>query len=83
MIAITHTHEGGTMIEGSRRGDGVWEILQGLHDIEKLEAEGRQVQRRLDGTGTFMNFGTPASGGWRERLLVRREEIARGARLLA
>jgi len=29
-ISITHTHADGTLIEGSRRGDGVWEILRGL-----------------------------------------------------
>ena len=46
-----------------------------LRRIEKLEAEDRQVQRRLDGTDKFMNFGTPASGECRERLLVRKEEI--------
>ena len=30
MITITHTHEGGTLIEGSARGDGVYEVLKGL-----------------------------------------------------
>jgi len=30
MITITHTHAEGTLIEGSRKGDGVWEILRGL-----------------------------------------------------
>ena len=29
-ITITHTHADGTLIEGSRRGDGVYEILLGL-----------------------------------------------------
>jgi hypothetical protein len=29
-ITITHTHEAGTLVEGSRRGDGVWEVLKGL-----------------------------------------------------
>jgi len=29
-ISITHTHAEGTLIEGSRKGDGVWEILRGL-----------------------------------------------------
>jgi len=29
-ITITHTHADGTLIEGSRKGDGVWEILRGL-----------------------------------------------------
>jgi hypothetical protein len=27
MITITHTHADGTLINGSRKGDGVWEIL--------------------------------------------------------
>lgn len=31
-ITITHTRADGTLIEGSRRGDGVWETLKGLHD---------------------------------------------------
>ena len=31
-IKITHTHADGTLIEGSRKGDGVWETLKGLHD---------------------------------------------------
>jgi Domain of unknown function (DUF3560) len=30
-IVIRHTRAEGTLIEGSRRGDGVWEILKGLH----------------------------------------------------
>jgi hypothetical protein len=30
MITITHTHEGGTLIEGSAKGDGVYEALKGL-----------------------------------------------------
>jgi Domain of unknown function (DUF3560) len=32
MITITHTHAGGTLLEGSAKGDGVWEILKGLRD---------------------------------------------------
>jgi hypothetical protein len=31
-ITITHTPADGTMIEGSSRGDGVWDVLKGLHD---------------------------------------------------
>ncbi len=31
-ITITHTHAEGTLIEGSRKGDGVWEVLKGLRD---------------------------------------------------
>ena len=30
MITITHTHADGTLIEGSAKGDGVFEILRGL-----------------------------------------------------
>lgn len=30
MITITHTHEDGTLIEGSRKGDGVYDVLRGL-----------------------------------------------------
>jgi Domain of unknown function (DUF3560) len=47
-----------------------------LRRIEKLEAEERQIQRRLDGTDQFMSYGKPAAGEWRERLLPRQEEIA-------
>ena len=32
MITITHTHEGGTLVEGSRKGDGVWEVLKATRD---------------------------------------------------
>jgi hypothetical protein len=31
MITITHTRAAGTLVEGSQRGDGVYEILHGLH----------------------------------------------------
>lgn len=31
-IKITHTHADGTLIEGSRKGDGVWETLKDLRD---------------------------------------------------
>ena len=30
MITITHTHADGTLIDGSRKGDGVYDILKGL-----------------------------------------------------
>lgn len=30
-ITIRHNHADGTLVEGSRKGDGVWEILRGLH----------------------------------------------------
>ena len=32
MITITHTRGEGTLIDGSAKGDGVYEILRGLHD---------------------------------------------------
>jgi hypothetical protein len=32
MIEIRHTHTDGTLIEGSAKGDGVWELLKGLRD---------------------------------------------------
>lgn len=31
MITICHTRKDGTLIEGSRKGDGVWEVLKSLH----------------------------------------------------
>lgn len=31
-ITIRHTHAAGTLIEGSQKGDGVWEVLSGLRD---------------------------------------------------
>lgn len=46
-----------------------------LRRIAKLEAEARQIQRRLDGTDKFMNYGKPATGEWREQLLVRACDI--------
>ena len=47
-----------------------------LRRIAKLEAEERQIQRRLDGEDPYMGYGEPATGEWRERMLVRQEEIA-------
>lgn len=41
-----------------------------LRRIKKLEAEQRQAQRRLDGTDRFYDYGNPASGSYRERLLI-------------
>lgn len=32
MITIKHTHEDGTLIEGSAKGDGVYDVLKGLRD---------------------------------------------------
>jgi Domain of unknown function (DUF3560) len=32
MITITHTHADGTLLAGSRKGDGVYELLKGLRD---------------------------------------------------
>ena len=32
MITITHTHADGTMLAGSSKGDGVYELLKGLRD---------------------------------------------------
>jgi hypothetical protein len=51
-----------------------------LRRIKKLEAEQRQAQRRLDGTDRFYDYGNPASGSYRERLLIlvadRAEQLA-------
>lgn len=48
-----------------------------LRRIEKLEAEQRQLERRRDGSGKAIHGeDTPAEGDYRERLLVRLEEIA-------
>ena len=43
MITITHTHEGGTLIEGSRKGDGVYEILKGLYGNWRYFPSLRQI----------------------------------------
>jgi hypothetical protein len=32
MITITHTHADGTLLEGSAKGDGVYDVLKGLRD---------------------------------------------------
>ena len=53
------------------------DIPRTLRRIEKLEAEERQLQRRLTGTGLAMHGeDTPASGGYARRLSVRRADIA-------
>ena len=46
-----------------------------LRRIEKLEAEDRLIQRRLDGTDPYMSYGKPAEGDYRERLLARQRDI--------
>lgn len=43
MITITHTHEGGTLIGGSRKGDGVYEILKGLYGNWRYFPSLRQI----------------------------------------
>jgi Domain of unknown function (DUF3560) len=47
-----------------------------LRRIEKLEAEARLIQRRLDGTDRFCGFGNPATGEYRERISARADDIA-------
>jgi hypothetical protein len=42
-ITITHSHEGGTLIEGSRKGDGVYDLLRGLHDNWRYFPSLRQI----------------------------------------
>lgn len=42
-ITITHTHADGTLIEGSRKGDGVWDVLKGLHDNWRYFPSLRQI----------------------------------------
>jgi hypothetical protein len=44
--------------------------------LEKLEAEQRKLQRRVDGTDPYMSYGKPATGAYLERLTVRLAEIA-------
>ena len=43
MITITHTHADGTLIEGSRKGDGVYEILKGLRGNWRYFPSLRQI----------------------------------------
>jgi len=43
MITITHTHADGTLIEGSAKGDGVYEILKGLRDNWRYFPSLRQI----------------------------------------
>lgn len=47
-----------------------------LRRIERLEAEARKIQRRLDGTDPYQSYGTPASGAYRERLESRLADIS-------
>lgn len=42
-ITITHTHQDGTLIEGSRKGDGVYDILRGLRDNWRYFPSLRQI----------------------------------------
>lgn len=42
-ITITHTHADGTLLEGSRKGDGVWEILKSLHHNWRYFPSLRQI----------------------------------------
>ncbi len=61
--------------EGYR--DGREALGTTLRRIEKLEAEQRQLQRRLTGTGLAIHGeDTPATGDYAERLTVRLADIA-------
>jgi hypothetical protein len=42
-ITITHTHEGGTLIGGSAKGDGVYETLKGLRTSWRYFPSLRQI----------------------------------------
>lgn len=42
-IKITHTHADGTLIEGSRKGDGVYDVLRGLRDNWRYFPSIRQI----------------------------------------
>jgi len=43
MITIRHTHVDGTLLEGSAKGDGVYEILKGLRDNWRYFPSLRQI----------------------------------------
>lgn len=43
MITITHTHADGTLVSGSRKGDGVYDILRGLRDNWRYFPSIRQI----------------------------------------
>ena len=43
VITITHTHASGTLIEGSHKGDGVYEILRGLRGNWRYFPSLRQI----------------------------------------
>ena len=43
MITITHTHADGTLITGSAKGDGVYEVLKGLRDNWRYFPSIRQI----------------------------------------
>jgi hypothetical protein len=68
MSVITTVHT-----EGYQAGREIVPVT--LRCIAKLEAEARQIQRRLDGTDKFMNYGHPATGEWRQQLLARTRDI--------
>jgi|SRR5450755_4721239 len=43
MITISHTHADGTLVEGSRKGDGVYELLKGLYGNWRYFPSLRQI----------------------------------------
>ncbi|MEU7891772.1 DUF3560 domain-containing protein [Nonomuraea sp. NPDC049152] len=47
LITISHTHEEGTLVEGTRKGDGAWEILRkhGFHFFPSIRAIGIRQSR--------------------------------------
>lgn len=60
--------------EGYR--DGREALGTTLRRIEKLEAEDRLIQRRLDGTDPYQGHGEPAAGDYREQISTRQADIA-------
>jgi Domain of unknown function (DUF3560) len=69
-------YHAGRAAAAERYKDHREDIPRTLRRIAKLEAEARLIQRRLDGTDKFMDYGNPASGGYREQLEGRAAELA-------
>ncbi|MFD0032486.1 DUF3560 domain-containing protein [Streptomyces sp. NPDC127172] len=66
-IEITHTRADGTLLEGSRKGDGVWEIVR-QHGFRSSRNVGLYVQQSRDKAAKRWHIGPAAAtlraAGW-------------------
>lgn len=66
-ITITHTRADGTLLEGSRKGDGVWEIVR-QHGFRSSRSVGLYISHSRDKAAKLWNIGRAAkalrAAGW-------------------